>query len=80
MISLVYHYYLNLNYTFTINKYRNVLLEFGAKKALSFTSLEATECKSLLEYAVHLNTKNRTVHSICQEALTEIEMAGIGLN
>lgn len=63
-----------------INKYRNVLLEFGTKKALACIPLNASECKSLLEHAVCQNTTNKAVQTICQEALIEIEMAGRGLN
>ena len=56
------------------------MLEFGTKKALACIPLDASECKSLLEYAVCQNTTNNAVQFVCQEALIEIEMAGRGLN
>ena len=56
------------------------MLEFGTKKALACIPLDASECKSLLEYAVCQNTTNKAVQFVCQEALIEIDMAGRGLN
>ena len=62
------------------NNIRNVLLEFGPKKALAHIPLDASECKSWLAEAVNCQTLPTAVESICQAALLELEISGRELN
>lgn len=59
---------------------RNLLLEFGPKKALNHIPLGVVECKTLLADAITRNTTSRAVESVCQAALFELEISGRELN